>query len=254
MRHFSFSVVGSCVILYLISTGCARVNHLASSEYQSYQITSSESPGTSVAGLESTIAPYRQHLAVEMDEVVGYCKEELTKSSGESTLGNWVADAVLGFAEEHLERDLDIAICNTGGLRISSLPMGPITKGMLFELMPFDNYLVLMELDGVILKKLFDHMAARRGWPISQGVTYVIKNDQAEEITINSQPLDLNKEYTLLLSDYVAQGGDSSDFLESIPGENLNIYYRDAMIGYAQMLTSRGEQITAEIEGRIKTE
>ncbi len=46
----------------------------------------------------------------------------------------------------------DIAITNGGGLR-RTLEKGPITMGDMYEIMPFDNYLVTFDLKGEDVKK-----------------------------------------------------------------------------------------------------
>jgi 2',3'-cyclic-nucleotide 2'-phosphodiesterase (5'-nucleotidase family) len=197
------------------------------------------------------IIPYREKLSAEMNEVIGLASSSLEKGTGESTLGNWVADAVLSQAELIAHRFFDFAICNSGGLRIPSLPAGPITRGQIFELMPFDNYLVTMQVPGTVVGQLFDHMAESGGWPISNGVSYEIKGQKAQNIIIKNRQLDPDETYEFVLSDYLAEGGSNLDFLKAYPHQNLNIYYRDAIIEFALLKHAASSSIDARIEGRI---
>ena len=72
---------------------------------------------------------------------------------------------LLGLPQSETERLLgepvDFAVINYGGMRIPAIPKGPITRGKIFELMPFDNLLVVVRLDVSILTQFINHMAAR---------------------------------------------------------------------------------------------
>jgi len=201
--------------------------------------------------VEALIRPYREILSAEMDEIVALAARPLEKGSVESTLGNWVADAVLAQAKMITKDRYAFAICNSGGLRIPGIPAGPVRKGILYELMPFDNYLVTMQLPGKVIRQLFDRMAESGGWPISEGVSYVIKNKKAENILIDGVNLDDEKSYKIVLSDYLAEGGSDCDFLTPYDFTNLEIYYRDALIEYAAMQHAISKSLDAQIEGRV---
>ncbi|MBK8505773.1 MAG: 5'-nucleotidase C-terminal domain-containing protein [Saprospiraceae bacterium] len=239
------------IIIVCIGVSCSSVNHLAGEHARSYQITDTTSPAIEGSRLEKVITPYREKLSAEMNEVIGLAASSLEKGTGESTLGNWVADAVLSQAELISHKFFDFAICNSGGLRIPSLPAGPITRGQIFELMPFDNYLVTMKVPGTVIAQLFDHMAESNGWPISEGVSYEIKDQKAQKIMIKNQLLNLDETYEFVLSDYLAEGGSNLDFLKAYPYKNLNIYYRDAIIEFALLKHVASISIDARIEGRI---
>ena len=81
------------------------------------------------------ITPYQQGIEAEMNEVLTYSKINLTKKSGESLLGNFVTDLSLNYADAHM------CVMNNGGLR-TTINKGNITRGKLYELMPFENELV----------------------------------------------------------------------------------------------------------------
>ena len=241
-----------CLILMLAA--CVRVYHVASEDYSSYRINKQTSDSSSDSEIEQLIQPFREDLGSEMDEVISLAAESLTKGerdAAESSLGNWVADAVLSQAKLMTRRPLDFGICNRGGIRISSLPAGPITRGQIYELMPFDNYLVTMQLPGEVVKLLFDRMAAAGGWPISRGVVYEIRDQVAQNILINEMPLDLARTYEIVLSDYLAEGGGNLDFLRKHQYQNLQVYYRDALIEHALLQKGIGKSIDARLEGRV---
>ena len=230
---------------------CKTVTHIAGEGAMNYRIEARTPDLAQDDPLHTLIAPYKERLRQEMDEEIGVVASQLVKEKVESTLGNWVADAVYEYAERITNRDFAFGLCNSGGIRIQSLGAGPVTKGKIFELMPFDNYVVVTKMSGVILQKLFDRMARSEGWPISHGVSYQIEGEKATHIQINGMPLQQSKEYEVVLSDYLSEGGGGLDFLESIPYENLNVYYRDALIEQVKWTTAKGEMVDAELEGRV---
>src|SRR5690606_31823605 len=89
-------------------------------------------------------APYKAQLDAEMSRVVGRTAVSLTKPSDEpeTLLGNFFADVLLAEARKQVP-DAEFAFGTKGGLRIE-LHQGPITVGHLFELMPFENEIVVL--------------------------------------------------------------------------------------------------------------
>lgn len=235
----------------LFYLACAQTYHLADEQAQTYRINEKTVDSAEDTEIEQMIKPYRDQLTAEMDEMIGLVATALEKTDGESTLGNFVADAVLSEAEHIAGEEFDFGICNSGGLRIPGLPAGPLTRGRIFELMPFDNYLVTMEVPGTMVIQLFDRMAAAGGWPISHGVSYEIKDNKAQNIMIKGQALNPESRYTFVLSDYLAEGGGDLAFLKDYPYRNLNVYYRDAIIQYVSQQQAQSRSIDARLEGRI---
>jgi len=250
--RYSYKALGTTILLGLLITlsGCIRVYHIAREEPQTIRINEKIAASTSDSEIESLIAPYKAQLDQQMNQVIGKSAMELVKEKPESSLGNWVADAILDSAVRHTGKDYDLAMSNYGGLRISSLPAGEITKGKIYELMPFDNYLVVLSLKGDVLMRLFERIADYGGWPISRGVQLSIRDSLVHQVTLHGLPIDSQRIYTVVISDYVANGGDRCDFLEEQPRENLEVYFRDALIDQVMWLEKNGKQIEASIEGR----
>lgn len=250
--RYSYKALGTTILLGLLITfsGCSRVYHIAKEETQTIRINEKIAASTSDSEIESLIAPYKAQLDQQMNQVIGKSAMELVKEKPESSLGNWVADAILDSAVRHTGKDYDLAMSNYGGLRISSLPAGEITKGKIYELMPFDNYLVVLSLKGDVLMRLFERIADYGGWPISRGVQLSFRDSLVHHVTLHGLPIDSQRIYTVVISDYVANGGDRCDFLEEQPRENLEVYFRDALIDQVMWLEKNGKQIEASIEGR----
>jgi 5'-nucleotidase len=124
----------------------------------------------------------------------------------ESAEGDLLTDLMLA-----TRKDADVALCNGGSLR-SDLPAGDLTYGQLFEAMPFDNRFALVTVTGKQLAKLVTGDLRRPGSILSwSGLT--VKASCAGErlevaIAIRGKPLDRNRTYTILTSDFLASGGD----------------------------------------------
>src|SRR5438132_8931754 len=85
----------------------------------------------------------------ELDNVIGTLKGELRKGGmGAGSLGNFVADGMRAAAALKLGKPVDLAITNSGGLRKSTITEGELKQSDIFELMPFENALVIMDLTG----------------------------------------------------------------------------------------------------------
>ena len=229
------------------------MTHIAGEDARNYRIEARSQDLPPDAKIHQLIQPYQSALQAEMDQVIGTVEKELTKGTLESTLGNWVADAVYEYAERISGANYSFGLCNSGGIRVPSIGKGSITKRKIFELMPFDNYLVVTRMKGTILKQLFDRMADYGGWPVSGGVRFSIQGGMAIDISIDGKDLDPSKEYDVVLSDYLSEGGSDCHFLEDLAYENLNVYYRDALIEQVKWLTKKGAKVDANIEGRVKT-
>jgi hypothetical protein len=187
----------------------------------------------------------------EMNQVLVISDEVLTKKMPESDLGNLLAEILLEKAALYSHRPVDLALINFGGIRISQLPKGNITRGTTFELMPFDNKIVLLELDATITQQLFNRMAGAGGVPIA-GARYEIKDKAAINITIKNELLDPAKKYTVALSDYLANGGEKLDFLSTLPQIKTDSLLRDAFVSAFEERGKKGEHLKSIKDGRVK--
>lgn len=241
-----FILVG--VLVWTLSIGCHTPVHLRSADYHRYEIV--QDTQHTLLGLEISqlIEPYKAQLDAEMNMVIGTVPVPLYKDRVESTLGNWTADAIASYVEGATGKTVDLAICNYGGIRIPELPAGPLTTGKIYELMPFDNYIVTMNLKGSVLLRLLHRIADYRGWPVSGALRLEVVNERVAKAVLHGTPIQEDQEYFVALSDYLAEGGDQLDFLNDLPRTNLNVYYRDALIEVAK----KQKEITADLEGRIK--
>lgn len=205
---------------------------------------------TTAATVAATIQPYQEQLSSKMEEVIGQTPLTLEKKKPESRLGNWAAE-LLQQATKDLFPDLEIAFSsqNYGGIRVNELAAGPVTVNNIYEIMPFDNELVAVEMNGFVLQEFIDHMAADGGWPVSSGLRFRIENDKGVDVLINGEPIAFNRNYVVGLPDYVANGGSGSKMLKDRQQYKSGQLIRDLMIEY----TRRKEgPIKVELDGRVR--
>lgn len=200
--------------------------------------------------LESQIEPYRKQVTQKMTEIIGNAPVALGTANYQSPLGNFIVDLLLSEARERYDGQLDIATTTNGGLRVP-IPMGVVKVGDIFELMPFENELVVLTLKGSDMKALFDLAAAYKYAPIANA-TYSVKDGKATAVKIGGQPLDENKNYKVVTSDYLAGGGDNMVvFKNAIKTEKVGIMMRDAIIEHIQELTAKGLPIVGDTANRV---
>lgn len=223
MRYFIFFVV-----VTLIS--CQRYIHTADVTHRKYQIESASYPVHT--GIAAMIEPYKLGVDSVMNEVIGYNDVELLKGKPSSTLTNWFTDALHEATQNLVTDKIDFTIQNYGGIRVPSLAAGNVTIGSIYELMPFDNLMVLVPMSGHVCQQLLDQLAESGGWPVSKDVRFKIYYGKATDVTIGGVPLDTNRTYTVAMPDYVANGGDNLSFLKDLPTNTTRALVRDLIIDH----------------------
>ena len=186
------------------------------------------------------ITPYQNGIEDQMNEVLTYTKNDLKKGKPQSTIGNFVTDLCLNYADAHL------CIMNNGGLR-TTINKGNITRGKIYELMPFENELVVLELNKNDYLGLLNYITKRGGEPFS-GVT--ITMDDKGNIIDNSFPVDFDsgEKLKVITSDYLANGGDKMSFFKDKEQIKVGMKLRDAIIDYC----TKTDTIDVKLDDRIK--
>lgn len=206
--------------------------------------------------VDSIIAIYRETLEEEMEVVLAHSAQRLERGTPEGLLNNFVADLIMKQGQDLYipddGRPIDFTLLNYGGLR-APLPEGPVTRANIFELMPFENEMLVLTLTPESTLEAFEYLAqANVGMPVS-GIELVVTDDQVDEVYIQGEPFDDSRNYKVLTSDYLAGGGDDMRFfLDAIEEEVLGKRIRDAIIAHVIALDERGEKINSELDGRIR--
>lgn len=201
------------------------------------------------------LSPYLDKVETLLKEKVGETSEAFPHDKArleETALGNLTADA-LKWSTRNLKPDF--ALINGGSLR-ATLPMGIITRGNIYESLPFDNTVVVLDLQGDDFLELCQFIATTPGkgaFPqVSSGIKLVLDSsrEQCVQVRVGGKPIDPKRIYRIATLSYLAAGGDGyQGFLKAKRSYDTSVFCRDAVIEY---LNHHKDQITPVIHGRIK--
>lgn len=204
--------------------------------------------------MEKIIAPYREALQKQLTEEVVYSPIPMEKGLPESELTNVVADAVFSAAKDwsvNQQKTMpEICLLNNGGIR-TALPSGMLTIAHMYEVMPFENEIVLLKIKPENFRALVNYVAEKGGSPVA-GVKMRINGNAAEDVEIGGKPFFFDRDVWVATSDFLAFGGDDMKFF-STPLEYLEtkIKVRDAITGYFKSFHAAGKPLVAVKDGRI---
>ena len=184
--------------------------------------------------------PFKKNLEESlMNTPISYSPETYKKNDGElnSTLSNMFADATYEMSNPVFNKmsgeNIDIVLLNNGGIR-SIISKGNISEKTAFELMPFENSIVVLELSGLSIIKMIDYLRkVKLQHPIS-GLQITLNNDYSvNEVKINGVSIENEKKYYVATTDYLLEGGDKMYFLaETTKTTDINYKMRDILIDY----------------------
>lgn len=146
-----------------------------------------------------------------------------------SLLGQWVTDVM------RQEAQADIAFQNAGGLRVT-IPAGAITMGKIYEVLPFDNTLVTVNLTGAQVLKILEHGIASKKIGMVQFSGIKVQQNALGHLHVtmaDGSLLALNKTYKVATNDFMYSGGDEfTMFKEGFDYRDTNIPLRDLLVNY----------------------
>lgn len=188
--------------------------------------------------IETFIKPYREKIDNDLSEVLAYTSQTLDKTGEWQTpIGNLLADVVLKkgnpILKSRKDKTIDLCLLNHGGIR-AIIPKGNVTARTAFEIMPFENSLIVVALKGSqILEIPMYIIKEKKPHPLS-GMSFTIdKNKIPKNIFIQGKPLDENKIYYVATSDYLANGGDNMTFFKNnLEKIDLDYKLRNILIDY----------------------
>ena len=161
------------------------------------------------------IAPYKQELEGKMNTKLSHTSVDLNKSGDNSNLGNLLADYTFEGAAEWAKKNgipsVDAALINVGGIR-SSIGKGDILTKHIYEIMPFENEVIIVKMKGSDLTGLFQYyLKTQKNNPVSHLYIETDNGMNVKEL-INGKIVEPNKDYYIATSDYLALGGDNMSF------------------------------------------
>ena len=197
-----------------------------------------------------------------LDTILGKLKGELRKGGmGAGSLGNFVADGMRAQASARLGKRIDLAIMNGGGLRRNTISEGELRARDIFELLPFENALVTLDLSGEQILKLLGVVVSGREAQSGARLTYMIKADKSSQLETamlrdeqgRDQEIDPKATYTIVTIDYLVNvGGERYSVLRE--GKNtkpVGITLRDAIMDYVKSETAAAREIKPRLDERF---
>ena len=186
------------------------------------------------------VKPYSDNINKDLNSVLAYCPETQDKSKGtwQSNIGNLLAEITFELGnpvfQKRENKTIDVCLLNHGGIR-AVIPKGNVTTRTAFEVMPFENSLIVVGLTGKEIKTLAEYIIKeKKPHPLYGMKIYIDKTTLAiNKIEINNQPLNENQIYHVGTSDYLANGGDNMTFFkESKIKFDMEYKLRNMMIDY----------------------
>lgn len=161
------------------------------------------------------IAPYKQELEGKMNTKLSHTSVDLNKNGDNSNLGNLLADYTFEGAAEWAKNNgipsVDAALINVGGIR-SSIGKGDILAKHIYEIMPFENEVIIVKMKGSDLSGLFQYyLKTQKNNPVSHLYIETDNGINVKEL-VNGKIVEPNKDYYIATSDYLALGGDNMTF------------------------------------------
>ncbi|MBO7561582.1 MAG: 5'-nucleotidase C-terminal domain-containing protein [Bacteroidales bacterium] len=194
---------------------------------------------------------------------IGFCPAGLERGYPVAPMSNWATDVYLEYAQKFIDTTsrtdidknikVDFALMNFGGMR-TEMPKGNVSRYDILSIFPFDNFLVIEEMDGKDVKELMEFFAKTRGQAMSN-VKLHIDGNTVKECLIGGKPLDENRKYVIATIDFLYNGGDNlyplkrSNYLIETHKKLMDIF-----IEYIIDLTAKGKKIEKAKDDRLIVE
>jgi len=205
------------------------------------------------------LAPYSEKVR-ELSKVIGRLEGGLSKKGvGGGSLGNFVTNAMRWQADQKLGKPVALAVMNAGGMRKNDIAAGDVRASDIFELLPFENALIAVDLTGAQLAKLLQIVTrdAQAGARIQfkyndrdrpEFISGKLINEAGKE-----EEIDPNKIYTIITIDYLLRlaSGPYAILQEAKSTTPLNITLRDAVMDYVKSETAAGRTIHSTSDNRF---
>ena len=244
MQKLKFCILYS-VLCVLLFSSCHRQTQVVSVTTEAIPVDAS-ADAIRDSSYTAYLAPTKAALEAEMNVQIGYAPERMWVDGPECPMLNWATDALWEAAKKVYPGQVEIAIANMGGMRCA-WEAGPITKGCVFELMPFDNELVVLTLKGEDILALCESFVRYGGQGVA-GMRVTAVDGKLAEVTIAGKAVDPQASYTVATSDYLSGGADHMDALTHFTEcWKSDLLIRDLYLEAVQ----KQDTIRAVVDGRM---
>jgi len=211
----------------------------------------------SLQGMDSIlnyVATYGRHIDEVLDKKLAFAPQKISKEDGpyNTSEGNLMADIVMEQAnpifKSRTGKNIDFVLLNFGGIR-SIISKGPVSARTAYEVMPFENHIMVVRLNGLSVKKLISFLVRNRTTHPISGIQIVLdKKDSIRSVEIQGIPFDDNRDYLVATSDYLLGGGDNMIFFnEALEVTDIDYLIRNAMVDYF----TKKDTIKATVDNRF---
>lgn len=227
-------------LILLILSGCSVLKPV-----DSLDKLDDLSPDSEISAI---LDAYRPGIDNVMGKPIAIVKDTLRFDQPEGALGNMAADALRNRAALELRKFIHLGIIGEGSFKTYFVP-GQLTLGDVYEFMPYENRLSVLELSGDQVIELIGQVAKVGGAPISGARFKIDEENRARGILVNSEVVDPNKRYLIATSNWVANGGDQFPALwNPIHRTDLDLSIKDV---YVDFFRGRAE-LYNEKDGRVR--
>ena len=184
------------------------------------------------------------------ERVVGRLASPLDNPRQECGLGNMITDALLDYGRQQNWKS-DLAFYNMGGVR-APLPAGDITYGQLYQVLPFTNVVVNVDLTGAQLRQVFEAASGSAGRLHVAGASYTYRfaNPAGQRLlasSVGATPLEPTRLYHVVTIDYLLTGGDGhAEFRDG-----TNVIFGDIEVDAVAAYMTAHSPLDPRVEGRI---
>ena len=232
MQNKSFVLLA----LFCLFFSCKQEYHLNKIEGKQISVSDSIALDTEI---DEFIKPFRDNLEKDMSKVLSYAPKTYHKKDGDfnTAIGNLMAHIVLEegnpIFNQRTGKNIDMVLLNHGGIR-APINKGNITTETAFQVMPFENSIVVVALKGQQIDSLAHYLSkAKKAHPIEGMKITIDKDYNLVEALVNKQNIDKDKTYYVATNDYLYNGGDNMTFFKTNDTVyTLDYKIRNAMIDY----------------------
>ncbi len=210
-------------------------------------------------GLSGKMADINNMIFAVAGTILGNAKNDIPHSTGqkfmtETPLGNLICDIMRKYTRT------DIFIMNSGKVR-KGFKKGPVSLGDLYNILPYEGNLVTAEMTGKEIKKILESSCAfkmDKSFLQVSGLSFSYDSSrkpfdriEINGIRVNGRTIGMDTVYSVSMTDYIHQGGDSYNEFSDMGIEAVKVHQKQMREILRDHITGSGE-IAAPALGRIK--
>ena len=237
LKNYNVGLKLFVLLLTFITLISCSSHHYYTTKIEGKKISISENQN-GIPSIENYIKPYKETIDKDLNEVLAYCPENIEKTGvWQTNMGCFLADITLEKSNpiflQREQKNIDVCLLNHGGIR-TIIPKGNVTARNAYEVMPFENSAVVIGFKGEQLLEIANFIVKEKKPHPLAGMTFTIsKDNQVKNILIQGKPVELEKVYYVVTSDYLSNGGDNMIFFKKgVSRCDTNYKLRNIIIDY----------------------